>query len=142
MKKTYYGNAISTYGLEQGYVDYHAFAQAFSHILWNYFVEVCHSHTVEVEMGEDYYWIDKDGNRLTCEEYDKLDADTQDECQEEYVEFYQYYIVGDEALYYLKENNETVYYIPDLNLYVWAVSHFGTSWDYVLTNIKINKDEE
>ena len=24
-----------------------------------------------------------------------------------------------------------------LDIYIWAVTHFGTSWDYVLTDIKL-----
>jgi hypothetical protein len=27
-------------------------------------------------------------------------------------------------------------------MYIWGVTHYGTSWDYVLTDIKIELDED
>ena len=42
----------------------------------------------------------------------------------------------------LKEwTNEIVFYNQELDMYVWGVTHYGTSWDYVLTNIELNSDE-
>ena len=34
--------------------------------------------------------------------------------------------------------HEIVYYSEELDLYIWGVTHYGTSWDYVLTDIKCN----
>lgn len=59
--------------------------------------------------------------------------------QDEQREIYQYYIISDNGAHILKQcTNEIVYYIPVLDVYVWGVTHFGTSWDYVLTDIKID----
>lgn len=37
--------------------------------------------------------------------------------------------------------DEYVIYNEKLDIYVWAITHFGTSWDYVLTDIKLVKEE-
>lgn len=53
-------------------------------------------------------------------------------------ECYQYYIVSDNGAEILKEINEIVFYNEELDMYVWGVTHCGTSWSYVLTDIKCN----
>ena len=53
-------------------------------------------------------------------------------------EIYQYYIVSDNGARILKEINEIVFYNEELDMYVWGVTHWGTYWDYVLTDIKCN----
>ena len=35
-----------------------------------------------------------------------------------------------------------LYYIEELDLYILGVTHFGTSWDYVLTDIEPSEDIE
>ena len=61
--------------------------------------------------------------------------------QDSYPEIYQYYIISDNGADILKRfTDEIVYYIPVLNVYVWGVTHWGTSWDYVLTDIKIEEE--
>lgn len=63
--------------------------------------------------------------------------------QDEPAEIYQYYIISDSGKDILKyHTNEIIYYIPVLDIYVWGVTHYGTSWDYVLTEIKIEEPEE
>ena len=57
---------------------------------------------------------------------------------DEYEEYYQFYIVSDNGAKILAEANETVWYNEELDMYVWGVTHWGTSWDYVLTSIKID----
>ena len=61
--------------------------------------------------------------------------------QDEQPEIFQYYIVSDAGADLLKDYGEIVYYIPALDIYVWGVTHYGTSWDYVLTDIKIEVSE-
>lgn len=52
-------------------------------------------------------------------------------------EIYQSYIITDNGAHYLKRNtNEIIQYHELLNIYVWHITHFGTGWDYVFTNIK------
>lgn len=61
--------------------------------------------------------------------------------QDEQPEIYQYYIIDYSGYNTLKyHTNEIVYYLEPLDLYIWGVTHWGTSWDYVLTNIKIMED--
>lgn len=65
-----------------------------------------------------------------------------EEEQDELPEVYQWFIIsatGADILY--AYTNELVYYLPVLDCYVWGVTHWGTSWDYVLTDIKIELEE-
>lgn len=67
------------------------------------------------------------------------------------VEFYQYYIVEvdtwrlEQYKNYIKENNINndiyLFYSDILDCYICGVSHFGTSWDYVPTDVKIVVDK-
>lgn len=69
------------------------------------------------------------------------------ECDEndEYIDIYQYFIVDfNDYTYeyilkkYAKQLGEEfiLYYIEELGLYILGVTHFGTGWDYVLTDIE------
>lgn len=80
-----------------------------------------------------------------CEEYkewetecEKLQNDIDQLNDIYYDEVFQYYIVSDNGAEILKEANEIVWYNEELDMYVWGVTHYGTSWDYVLTNIPCN----
>lgn len=53
-------------------------------------------------------------------------------------EVFQWYIVGDCGARLLKDINQIVYYNETLDMYLWGVTHCGTSWDCVLTDIKID----
>lgn len=67
-----------------------------------------------------------------------------DEEDGEYVDVYQYFIVDfsswtyDLLKKYAKQFGKEfiLYYISELDLYILGVTHFGTGWDYVLTDIK------
>lgn len=50
---------------------------------------------------------------------------------------YQWFIIDDNGASICQEANEVVYYNEALDLYLWGVTHWGTSWSYVLTNISI-----
>ena len=79
------------------------------------------------------------------EQIDGLQEQIDDLEREQYYqpEIYQYFIISDRGAEILKDlTDEIVYYIPALDIYVWGVTHWGTSWDYVLTNIKIELSEE
>lgn len=73
-----------------------------------------------------------------------------DEKTDEYVDIYQYFIVDfNNWIYelmtkYKKQFGKEfiLYYIKELDLYVLGVTHFGTSWDYVLTDIEPSEDVE
>ena len=68
--------------------------------------------------------------------------DNQDTLEQSEQEIMQYFIVSDNALYLLKEANELVFYSEKLDCYIWGVCHWGTSWDYVLTGIKLEERKD
>lgn len=85
--------------------------------------------------------IEQQENELQ-EKIDELQEKIDELQQEQYdqdQDIYQYYIIDDNLARILKElTNEIVYYIPSLDIYVWGITHYGTSWDYVLTDIAID----
>ena len=117
-KKYFYGNEVSEYGVKNGYVDYRALSKCFDAVLCNdILTRFCDE--AEPVNGSDSY-EDEDGNEV-------------------FREVYQWYIISDNGAEILQQyTNELVYYIPSLGVYVWGVTHYGTSWDYVLTDIKID----
>ena len=57
-------------------------------------------------------------------------------------DIYQYYIISESGAKILEHHtNEIVFYNDELNMYVWGVTHWGTSWDYVLTDIPLKEME-
>ena len=114
--KYFYGNEISEYGQENGYVDYGTLAKAFDAVLNNGII----SNTCDIG-----YWECVTGNDYESE-------------TDEYAEIYQYYIVSDQGAEILQDAGEIVYYNEKLDMYVWGVTHYGTAWSHVLTNIKCN----
>lgn len=60
-----------------------------------------------------------------------------DEETEEYTEVFQWFIIGsDDAERFAEYTNELVYYLPEFDMYLLAITHCGTSWDYVSANWK------
>ena len=54
-------------------------------------------------------------------------------------EIFQYYIISPQTARELQEHtNEVILYNEGLDLYLLGVTHFGTPWDYVPTDIKID----
>ena len=175
----FYGNKVSEYGLENGYVDYATLAKAFDAVLNNEIIQktfeigyweqesgfIDNTEKIE-ELQEEIetlqYMIDdiedqKAGYYGTNheEKISKLQTDIENlqtqinELEEEQensynAEIYQYYIVSSQGAEILKEINEIVFYNEELDMYIWGITHYGTSWSYVLTDIKCNVpyDEE
>ena len=172
MKKLYgtsfYGNDASDYAKENGYLDYATLAKAFDAVLNNDII----SKTYEIgyweqESGffDNSEEIDELNEKIDlleeryyeCEDTDEGDIEKEElknqieeikekisELENEYTgaEIFQYYIVSEQGAEILKEINEIVFYNETLDMYVWGVTHFGTSWAYVLTDIKLNCGEE
>ena len=73
-----------------------------------------------------------------------------DEETDEQIDVYQYFIVDFsnwtyELITKYKEQfgkEFILYYIEELDLYILGVTHFGTGWDYVLTDIEPSEDME
>lgn len=151
----FYGNKVSDYGLEHGYVDYATLSKAFEGVLNNNIIEKTY------DIG---YWEQESGFVDNSKEIEALqemiaELEEQEDSEEEiaeleerieeledeqnsYPDIFQYYIVDDNGARILKEINEIVFYNEELDMYVWGVTHYGTSWSYVLTDIKIVLDEE
>ena len=111
-----YGHKVSEYGLENGYLDYYTLSEIVGDcVLNNYIFEYAGYENWTLESGEEE---DENGD---------------------YYEVYQYYIITDSGARFLEEYaDEIVYYHEDLDMYLWGITHFGTSWDYVLTDIKLD----
>ena len=125
------GETVSGYGLSKGYLDYRALANIVGNLILNNDVwTATEPEDWELVSGEDCYGIDIDGNE--CDPHS-------DECYDiGYYDAYQHYIISESGYNFLKEyTDEIVYYNNELNIYLWAITHYGTSWDYVLTNIKL-----
>ena len=110
-----FGVKVSKYGLANGYLDYRALAELVGHrILNNNIMSGDYIFDWELIHGYD---SDEDG---------------------EYRDIYQYYIISDDGYEFLSDyTDEMVFYNENLDMYVWAITHFGTSWDYVLTDVKL-----
>lgn len=120
--KYFFGNEISKYGIENGYVDYRTLAKSFDCILNNDIMSVLEN--------KGFYFEEVNGNSY-------------DEENDSYTDIYQYYIITENGYRILSEyTNEIVYYNDELDLYIWCITHYGTSWDYVLTDIKIDLENE
>ena len=118
----WYGKKASEYGIENGYLDYGTFAAAFPHILNNDIMSTAAAHDLyfEIYCGDEY-----------------------DEETETHADIYQFYIVPEWSVKeILADAGEIVFYCEELDVYLWGVTHYGTHWDYVLTNIKLNQEEK
>ena len=155
MNKYYHGIEVSAYGQEHGYVDYRTFAKSFDAVLCNNIIEVCNrleDYSFYDNMVNDrFYEIEHPltGEWLTFNNYEGFEdwrAELEiehviiiDEPEEKYHEVYQWFIVPDTFFNRsnLEEANEIYTYCESLDCLVWGVTHYGTSWDYVLTSIKL-----
>lgn len=119
--KYFCGNEISNYGKEHGFLDYDTFSRAFDHVLNN--------SIFELGQGIGYGWELVNG----------LDFDYEEEEIIEEPEIFQWYIVSDSGAQIIQDyTNEILYYHDKLDIYLWGVTHWGTGWDYVLTDIPCN----
>ena len=110
-----YGHKVSEYGLKNGYLDYLTLSKIVGDcVLNNNVFEYAGYGNWALENGLEE---DDEGN---------------------YQEVYQYYIItGGGATTLMDLTDEIVYYNEELDMYLWGITHFGTSWDYVLTDIKL-----
>lgn len=159
--KYFYGNEISSYGLEHSRIDYATLAKAFDAVLCNditkLFYSTVNGEYVEPEMLQGFIDHDDEIDALTDEMHelimnnddgsktDEIDALQEKidalewEKHEEPFDIYQYYIISESGARILQDlTNEIIYYIAELDIYIWGITHFGTSWSYVLTDIKID----
>lgn len=162
----FYGNKISDYGLENGYVDYNTLAKSFDAILNNNII----SNTADIGYWEQVNGFidnsdeieelttqrdeiedilcnmvehDQEGTMdydLLENRYNEIDNKISElEYEQDYPpEICQYYIISDQGAQILNDlTDEIVFYNDFLDMYVWGVTHYGTAWDYVLTDIPV-----
>lgn len=110
-----YGYEVSEYGQENGYLDYRTLSKIVGDcVLNNNIFEYAGYENWALESGEEE---NEDGY---------------------FYDVYQYYIITDSGANFLQRyTDELVYYHEELDMYLWGITHFGTSWDYVLTDIKL-----
>ena len=180
----FYGNEVSDYGKQNGYVDYRTLAKAFDAVMNNnimgdlenagfYFEPVqdgSSDYTDEIDELRDA--ADEIRDQATektdaadeaeeagdADEAEKLRAEAAEleaeaekkeeeadelEAEQEPPECFQFFIVDDAGAEIIQEwTDDPLFYCEALDMYVWGVTHWGTSWDYVLTDIRINAGEE
>lgn len=155
-KKYYYGNPVSEYGMEHGYVDYGTFSKAFNCVLNNEIISSTYGaecwnkvsgqvdNTEEIEeLGEKLDELveqnEDNPSKILENEINKIEEEIEELEDEEHEEpeVFQYFIVDRLGAQLLQDINEILYYNEELDMYVWGVTHFNTDWDYVLTSIKI-----
>lgn len=112
-----YGQKVSDYGLEHGYLDYATLSKIVGDAVLN--------NSIMQYVGFENWEL----------------TNGYEEDEDEYYEIYQYYIITDSGASFLERyTDEIVYYHEELDMYVWGITHWGTSWDYVLTDIKLKGD--
>ena len=90
----------------------------------------------DIFCGSDRDFTNAEGDYISEEEFYKLQEEGK-EGEEIYCDFYQYFIINyEDARRLAKYTNEVVFYNEQLDLYLLAVAHYGTSWDYVPANWK------
>lgn len=145
-----------------GYASYERVVKKFignNIIMCNNIIEVDEDFTLNKECGfadeEDYneiyeqvleelkenYKKGLENGEITLEEIQEI-ADERTEYEIEDYEFYQYFIIDISygALEYLKECGQKtlqICYSKKLDCYILCVGHFGTSWDYVGSDFKL-----
>jgi adenine-specific DNA methylase len=168
--KYFCGNKISDYGIANGYLDYRTLAKAFDAVLVNDITKLFYS-TINGEYNEPeqvngyidnsdaidelreqietlYNSISECGilkeDDAARDKIDELEQEINEleREQDEQREIFQYYIISDAGAQLIQEyTNDPLYYLPVLDCYIWGVTHYGTSWDYVLTDCKLELDE-
>lgn len=109
-----FGIEVSEYGLEIGYLDYQALSKIVGGCIYNDTVR-------SVTMSEDW--------EIVAGEYS------------EYIS--QDYIISKQGFEFLRNyTDEIVFYNEKLDIYVWSVTHYGTAWHYVLTGVKLIREDD
>lgn len=103
-----FGVEVSKHGLEKGYLDYKTLADILGDCILN--------NTVRAETMVDWDIINGEFDRAVFQDY----------------------IISEFGATILHDlTDELVFYNEKLDLYIWSITHFGTSWDYVLTDVKL-----
>ena len=169
--KYFYGEKISDYGIEHKRLDYRTLVESFDAVLVNDITKLFFSYInrefsepeqvngiidnsdeidelrERVADLEDELNLDENSSRTSddiMEEIERLndEIDELEREQDEQPEIYQYYIISENGANILQTyTNDPVYYLPVLDCYIWGVTHWGTSWDYVLTDCVLELED-
>ena len=105
-----YGFKVSQYGRDHGYLDYRTLANIIGEYILNNRIREATLDDWEIVAGEFNQAVITD------------------------------YIISAEGYRFLRDfTDELVFYNENLDVYVWAITHSGTRWDYVLTNVKLKE---
>lgn len=103
-----FGVKVSNYGLENGYLDYKTLSKIIGDCILN--------NVIRAETMEDWEIISGEFKEMVFQDY----------------------IISEYGYKLLSElTDELVFYNEKLDIFVWAITHLGTSWDYVLTDVEI-----
>ena len=166
------GNQASEYARENGFLDCATFAKAFDAVMNNnimfdleaagYYFDLVNGETDNREEIEEKREQIEEIDTQMCElidldqeespEYKALE-ERRDELESDILELededgttpecFQFFIVSSAGAELIQEyTDDPLFYCAALDMYVWGVTHWGTSWDYVLTDVKLNAGEE
>lgn len=89
--------------------------------------------------------IGKNASLILCNniahDYEELEQESGFN-EDDSLEIYQYYIINDDLAERLKEIDEVIFYHNKLDIYVLGVTHFGTSWAYVPSGLKLEYNKK
>lgn len=166
---TFYGNEVSEYAKENGYLDYSTLSKAFDAVLNNDIVrntwglcgewEQIHGfidNSAQIqelkdeleEIKEACEYESNEEEFTMCIIYERRIKELEsliEELEESDTEpeIYQSFIVSEQGAEIIQRfTDNPVFYNDALNMYVWGITHWGTSWDYVLTDVKLNCGQE
>lgn len=169
--KHFYGVEITPGEIENGYINYRTLAKTFDAVLCNDITKLFYStingeytepeqingyidNSEEIEELKEQVeflknCISEAGNLEEDEEIEEQIEELEEQIeeleqqQEEQCEIFQYFIIDNNGVDILSNcTNEIIYYLPTLDIYIWGVTHWGTPWNGVNTDIKIELDGE
>lgn len=103
-----FGFEVSDYAKKKGYLDYKTLARMLEDLILN--------NTVREETLGDWEIVNGDLDKMVMQDF--------------IISRYGYEILKDYT-------DELVFYNDMLGIYIWAVCHWGTAWDYELTRTKL-----
>ena len=134
-------NLLNDYERERGYVSWSTMmtARKTDLVLFNELVKL-----------DSFYDMQPFCEDLLQEKYDsylsELDPDERElediyDYQLDHLDAFQYYAISLPTARILTDFNIITFYNDELDLYILPVNHYGTGWDYVLTDIKIERND-
>ena len=157
----FYGHKISAYGIENGRLDYMTLSKAFNNVLNNTVIgcfddwewqngivdnsdEIRELSDEMMDLEDQVDDLAEAGDREQVEKIVNRIKEIEsrlDELEDEEnrpTEIFQYYIVSDGGANIIKEfTHDPLLYSETADMYLWGITHYGTSWDYVLTDVEL-----